>query len=185
METLVTYLRETRTTPKTFAKLIGVDADRLERMLEGKEPVDAGIAQRMVDATGGALILAELTADQARADVVIDLRNRFASDDEEIDVGRLEAILKPSLVSLLGGGRRRGDDHLPGLAAEAAAHTYVALSTVTTRRGADRLAQALRPVFAEILADFEAPASLTARLEKEARRAAETYFQARSEKRRA
>jgi DNA-binding transcriptional regulator YdaS (Cro superfamily) len=185
METLITYLRETRTTPKAFAKLIGVDADRLERMLTGAELVEAGIAQRMVDATGGALILADLTADEAREDVIVDLRSRFASDDEEIDVARLEAILKASLVSLLGGGRRRGDDHLPGLAAEAAAHTYVALSTVTTRRGADRLAQALRPVFAEILADFEAPVSLTARLEKEARRAAETYFQAPPEKRRA
>ena len=53
MEPLRTYLRETRTTPKAFAKIIGLDAARFERMLAGKEAIDPGLAQRMVDATGG------------------------------------------------------------------------------------------------------------------------------------
>ena len=35
METLLTFLRETRTTPKAFAKLIGVDAERFDEMQGG------------------------------------------------------------------------------------------------------------------------------------------------------
>ncbi len=186
MEPLLTYLRETRTTPKAFAKLIGLDVERLDRMLAGEELVDAGVAQRMVDATGGALLLEDLTHGAGdNQSVVLDFRSRFAAEAVEIDVDQLTDILKESLVSLLGGERRKGDDRLPALAAEAAVHTYLALSTVTTRRGADRLSQALRPVFSEILAESGAPAPTRQRLDREVRRAAERYFEARPEKRRA
>lgn len=185
METLLTYLRETRTPPKAFAKLIGLDAERFQRMLDGEEAIDVAIAQRMVDATGGALLLADLCDGRSAKDVVVDLRTRFASESDEIDVDRLSEVLKASLPALLGGDRRRGDDQLPALAAEAAAHTYLALSTVTTRRGADRLIQALRPVFAEILEESAAPASKRQNLDREVRRAADLYFRSRPQKRRA
>lgn len=185
MEPLLTYLRETRTTPKAFAKLIGLDADRLQKMLDGETPVEPAIAQRMVDATGGALLLEELTAFDESASVVVDLRSRFASGADDIDAGALTEILRTALPSLLGGGRRKGDDRLPALAAEAAAHTYLALSTVTTRFGADRLFQALRPVFAEILEESGAPAASRRRIDEEARRAVDAYFQARPQKKRA
>ncbi|MFZ5619178.1 MAG: hypothetical protein ACOZAA_17835 [Pseudomonadota bacterium] len=186
MEALETYLRETRTTPKAFAKLIGVEAERLARIIEGAEPVDAGLARRMVDATGGALILEDLAAESAAAGVVVlDMRSRLASDKNEIDAGRLEKVLAECLPSLVGGNRRKGDDRLPALAADAAVNTYLALSTITTRRGADRLAQALRPVFAEILEDLSAPKSARLKVDQTARQAADLYFQARPEKRRA
>lgn len=185
VETLLTYLRETRTTPKAFAKLIGVDAERLLRILDGAEPIDAGLARRMVDATGGALTLEDLAADgRSPGTVVVDMRSRIASDGVEIDAERLAKVLAACLPSLIGGNRRKGDDRLPGLAADAAIHTYLALSTVTTRRGADRLAQALRPVFAEILEDLTAPRSAHQKLDRAARQAADLYFQARPEKRR-
>lgn len=186
MEALQTYLRETRTTPKAFAKLIGVEPERLERILAGAEPVGCALARRMVDATGGALILEDLAAEGAAASgIVLDMRSRLAADKSEIDVGRLEKVLAECLPPLVGGNRRKGDDRLPGLAADAAANTYLALSTVTTRRGADRLAQALRPVFAEILEDLSAPKSARLKVDQTARQAAELYFQARPEKRRA
>lgn len=185
METLRTYLRETRTPPAAFAKLIGIGADRFEQMLAGETPIDSAIAQRMVDATGGALRLDDLCAARAGDAVVVDLRGRFASEVDEIDVEELAQILKGCLRAVLGGGRRKGDEHLPSLAAEAAAHTYLALSTVTTQRGEDRLIQALRPVFAAVLEESGASAMAYRRLDPEVRRAAVLYFQARASRRRA
>lgn len=183
METLLTYLRETRTTPKAFAKLIGLDADRLERMLAGDEAVDQGVARRMVDATGGALLLEEIS--NAGELSVVDMRAEFVAVTAEIDADVLTVVLEKTLPALIGGARRKGDDCLPALAADAAVNTYAALSTITTRRGPDRMIQALRPVFAEILEDLSAPASARQRLEGAARKSAELYFQARPQKRRA
>lgn len=184
MEALKTYLRETGTTSEAFAKLIGVDAVRFARMLAGVEAIDASAAQRMVDATGGALLLDDL-ADEAAGTAIIDLRGRFAVESSEIDVTRLTEILSRLLPQLVGGARRQGDEHLPRLAADAAANTYAALSTVTTRRGSDRLIQALRPVFAEILAELSAPARSHQRLQAVSEKAAELYFQEPSQRKRA
>lgn len=181
----MTFLRETRTTPKAFAKLIGLDADRFGRMLSGSEAIDPPLARRMVDATGGALILTDLIAQPPGAAAVVDLRDRFAAEAPEIDTERLTGILATLLPKLIGGARRAGDEHLPRLAADAAAHTYAALSTVTTRRGPDRLIQALQPVFAEILEDLSAPAASRRRLQQASEDAAALYFQALPHKRRA
>lgn len=185
MEALLTYLRETRTTPKAFAKLIGLDGDRFARLLSGEERMEAPIAQRIVDATGGAIFLNELIGNDGPAPVNVDMRSRFAAGSPDIDAARLAEILADLLPGMLGGSRRKGDDRLPGLAAEAAANTYSALSTVTSRSEADRLVQALRPVFAEILEELSAPALAHGRLEDQARKAAELYFRARPEMRRA
>jgi hypothetical protein len=176
MEPLRTYLRETRTTPKAFAKLIGVDAGRLERMLAGGEAIAPALARRMVDATGGALLIEDLSGEAPGAGVVIDLRERFAGQGAEIDATRLTEILSPLMPALIGGSRRKGDDRLPGLAAEAAANTYAALATVTSRSGSDRLVQALRPVFSEILEELSAPRAARQRIAQMARKAAELYF---------
>ena len=185
MDALMTFLRETRTTPRAFAKLIGLDADRFEGMLSGREPIDPALAQRMVDATGGALLLSDLLGGPANGATVIDLRDRFAAAASDIDVERLTAILAILLPRLIGGARRAGDEHLPRLAADAAANTYAALSTVTTRRGPDRLIQALQPVFAEILEDLSASAPARARLDSAARQAAGLYFPGPPKRRRA
>lgn len=185
MEALLTYLRETRTTAKAFAKLIGVDAEDFARMLSGEQHIGSSIAQRIVDATGGAIFLTELTGFDDAAPVILDMRSRFAAGAHEIDADRLAEILSDLLPEMLGGSRRKGDDKLPALAAEAAANTYSALSTVTTRSGADRLVQALRPVFLEILVELSAPGLAHHKLDLVTRRAAELYFRARPEKQRA
>ncbi|HNR77970.1 MAG TPA: hypothetical protein PKM48_12630 [Parvularculaceae bacterium] len=183
MDMLLTYLRETRTTPKAFAKLIGVDAAHFDRILAGAADIDATLAQRMVDSTGGALLLEDLISEAAGN--VIDFRSRLASEGGEIDIDRLADILRGILPDLIGGARRTGDDQLPGLAAEAAANTYVALSTVTSRAGADRLAQALRPVVSEILAEMSVPHQYRARSDESIRQAVALYFQADPKTRRA
>lgn len=183
MDALAAYLRETRTTPRTFAKLIGIDADRLARMLSGIEAVETPLAQRMIDATGGALNLDDLIRQAPGAGAVVDMRSRFAAEAPEIDVQRLTGVLAVLLPGLVGGARRAGDEHLPRLAADAAANTYAALSTVTTRRGPDRLIQALRPVFAEILSELSAPAASRRRLQQVSEEAAALYFQAPPQKR--
>jgi hypothetical protein len=185
MEALATHLRETRTTPKAFAKLVGLDADRFERILAGYEAIETSIAHRMVDATGGALLMVDLVEQSATAAPIIDMRSRFASAAAEIDTEKLAEILSMILPRLIGGARRLGDEHLPRLAADAAANTYAALSTVTTRRGPDRLIQALRPVFAEILSEMSAPASDHRRLPQAIEEAAAIYFQEPQRSRRA
>jgi len=183
MDALLTYLRETRTTPKAFAKMIGLDAAHFDDILAGCASVDVSLAQRMIDATGGALVLEDLVGDAVGN--VVDLRSRFALEGSEIDVEYLAEILMIVLPDLIGGARRSGDERLPGLAAEAAANTYAALSTVTSRSGADRLAQALRPVVLEILEEMSAPNKSHGDPEETIRRAAETYFQANLKTRRA
>lgn len=173
MEALAAYLADTRTKPDEFARLIGVKADDFHRMLEGRSPVTPGVAQRIVDAAGGALDLGDILG----ADVA-PLRACMKSGFAEIDVDRLATILARILPPLLGGARRMGDEYLPQLAADAAAHTYAALSTITTRRGEGRLIQALQPVFEEILEESSAGASRRALAADAATETARLYFQA-------
>lgn len=185
MDALIAFLRDTRTTPKAFARLIGLDAGRFERILSGEEAVDPTVAQRMVDATGGALQLSDLIYQTPAAATVVDFRGRFAGETADIDTDLLAGILATLLPKLIGGARRVGDEHLPRLAADATAHTYLALSTVTTRRGPERLIQALQPVFAEILEDLSAPEPARRRLQRTCEEAAALYFRAQPQARRA
>ncbi|MCB2113573.1 MAG: hypothetical protein KDD85_08495 [Parvularculaceae bacterium] len=183
MDALLTYLRETRTTPKAFAKMIGVDISHFDDILAGVAALDASLAQRMIDATGGALMLEDLVGETGGE--IVDLRSRFVAGGADIDVESLAGILAMLLPELIGGARRSGDKRLPALAAEAAANTYAALSTVTSRSGADRLMQALRPVVSEILEEMSAPRQPRRDPEAMIRRAAEIYFQANPKTRRA
>lgn len=185
MEVLKTYLRETRMTAAAFAKVIGVELSTVERLLAGQEVADLSLAQRMIDATGGALLLEDFIPEGPEGGRILDLRSRLSSQSCEIDADLLTRVLATVLPDLIGGSRRAGDEHLPRLAADAAAHTYLALSTITSRRGPHRLSQALQPVFSEILEDLSAPAAAHERLHHAIERATALYFQARSEKRRA
>ena len=185
MEALAAYIRETGTTPKAFARSVGIEPEHFGRILAGEASVDLSLAQRIVDIAGGAIVISDLLASPAGAAAVVDLRSRLAAESLEIDTDRLCEILTALLPKLVGGSRRAGDEHLPRLAADAAAHTYAALSTVTTRCGPDRLIQALLPVFAEILEDLSAPPALRRQLRCVSEETAALYFQAPSGKKRA
>lgn len=185
MEGLKTYLRETRMTAAAFAKLIGVDVETVDRLLSGDVIADFDLAQRMIDATGGALLHEDFLCGAAEGRSVLDLRSRFQAKSEEIDPSILADALSSAFPALIGGARRQGDEHLPRLAADAAAHTYLALSTITSRRGPDRLRQALRPVLLEILEEMSAAEAAFRRVDQAIETATSLYFQARPQKRRA
>ncbi len=174
MKALLDHLREIGVSEAAFARQIGIDPHLFQQMLAGNPALDYRLAQRIIDAAGGALTLGDLLGG---SEGVVDLRRRAAASDAEVDVEALERVLADILPALLGGANRKGDEHLPRLAADAVASAYAALSTVTTRRNADRLVQALLPVFAEILEEMSAPTARRSEADALARQAAERYLQ--------
>ena len=171
MQALLDYIEASGAGLDAFARAMAIPAGDLQRILEG-EPIDRRLAQRIVDVTGGAVTINDLLPD---ADRVVDLRARVAASDDEIDQEALTRVLAEILPALVGGANRKGDEHLPRLAADAVAGAYAALSTVTTRRNADRLVQALLPVFAEILEEMSAQPSRRAEAGQLAQEAAARY----------
>ena len=96
--------------------------------------------------------------------------------EEELDRARIETALAIVINHLAQHDERSLSPQIFALAAEAVVNTYVALSTVTTRQGADRLLQALRPVLAEIAKDFVDESLSRAALDEGARLATDFYF---------
>ncbi len=173
MKALADYLAETGASVEAFARAIALDPEELRRSLAGEALANTPVAQRIVDVTGGAVVFSDLIA----GGNVVELRGRAAPEDAEIDAAALTRVLAEILPELIGGAKRKGDDYLPRLAADAVASACAALSTVTTRRNSDRLVQALLPVFAEILAEMSATPSRRASAEPLARQAAARYLQ--------
>lgn len=173
MQALKDHLAAIGVSVEAFARMIALETDALELLLAGEAPPDRLVAQRIVDMTDGAVALADLAPHASR---VVDLGARAASMSAEIDQEALSVVLAEILPALIGGAKRKGDELLPRLAADAVASAYTALSTVTTRRNADRLVQALLPVFAEILEEMPVPPSRRAEAEPLAREAAERYL---------
>lgn len=174
MQILKDYLSASGLSVEGFARMIAVEAVDLRRILTGEAAPDRRVVQRIADMTDGAVTLEDLAPDASN---IIDLNARAAASNSEIDQARLERVLAEILPALVGGAKRKGDEYLPRLAADAVAGAYAALATVTTRRNADRLVQALLPVFAEILEEMSAPPLRRAEVEPLAREAAERYFQ--------
>lgn len=175
MQALKDYLGASGASVEAFARTIAVSAHELSRALQGEAVIDRRIAQRIVDATEGAVAMSDLIPG---AEAVIDLRARLAATDDEIDQAVLTRVLAEILPALVGGAGRKGEEHLPRLAADAVAGVYAALATVTTRRNADRLVQALQPVFAEILEEMPVHPSRRGEAGLLAREAAERYLRA-------
>lgn len=173
MQALSEYIAASGARIEDLARTIAVDAGDLERMLAGAMPMGRHLAQRIVDATDGAVSLADLVPEMAG---VVDLRSRQSASEYDIDQAALTRVLAEILPQLVGGAKRKGDEYLPRLAADAVANAYAALSTVTTRRNADRLVQALLPVFAEILEEMSAPPDQRAEAGSLAAEAAARYL---------
>lgn len=173
MQALKDYLAAIGVSVDEFARQIAVEASELRRLLAGEAAPDRRLARRIADMAGGAVTLEDLASG---ADCVIDLNARAAMSNDEVDQAALERVLAEILPALIGGAKRKGDEHLPRLAADAVANAYAALSSVTTRRNADRLVQALLPVFVEILADLPADPPRRNEAAALAREAAVRYF---------
>ncbi len=179
MQALRDYIEASAAGHDAFARRVAISAEDLQRIIEGAL-IDRRLAQRIVDATGGAVTIDELMPE---AGGVVDLQARVAASEDEIDQEALTQVLAAILPALVGGANRKGDEHLPRLAADAVAGAYAAMSTVTTRRNADRLVQALQPVFAEILEEMSAPPSRRSEVGPLAREAAERYLQTQARRR--
>lgn len=180
MQALKDYLAASGASVDDLARMIAVSADQLRRMIEGEIAIDRRLGQRIADVTDGAVTVSDLIPG---ADRVVDLRARIAAADDEIDEAALTRVLAEILPALVGGAGRKGDEHLPRLAADAVASVYAALSTVTTRRNADRLVQALLPVFAEILEEMSVPPERRREAGPLAQEAAERYLRSAARRR--
>lgn len=148
-----------------FAARLGASPSALETMMSGAAG-DLALARRIVDATEGAVSLDDLMG-AGLADFMA------AKTDEAIDTARLAAALEEALETLAGAPVPTA---LARIGAEAAAGAHAALARVTSRRGVDRLVQALRPVLEEMLQGSPAPAVPPARLERAAQDAAGLYY---------
>lgn len=155
-----------------FARRIGIEAGALQEIVDGARWPEPAIARRIVDATGGAVSFASLFGGE-RAPA--DLAPRRAGHDA-LDEAALSATLRGAMEQAVGAEKRRAFASEIDMAAEAVANTYAALATVTTRRNLeDRVAQALRPVLAEILQDYAANSVLPADLDQAANMLAALY----------
>ncbi len=181
MHPLQQYLSETGLSFAEFCRSAGIGVSELNEIVAGRKIPSVELAMRISDLTDGVVTIEDMMGGELS---VVDARIAFAHGTERIDEALLAQALSLTLPEVLGGGRRRGDVALPQLAAEAAANTYDALSTVSSHQGADRLVQALRPVLLEILAESFVVQIDRSVLEATLTRTSELYFQARQEKRR-
>lgn len=155
-----------------FARRIGVEAGVLQEIIDGARWPEPPIARRIVEATDGAVSFASLFGGE-RAPV--DLAARRANHDA-LDEAALSATLRGAMEQAVGAEKRRAFAREIEMAVEAVANTYAALATVTTRRNLeDRVAQALRPVLAEILQDYAANSATPRDLDQAAKRLAALY----------
>jgi hypothetical protein len=155
-----------------FARRIGVEAAALQEIIDGEQWPEPAIARRIVDATDGAVSFAALYGEE---NAPADLAARRIVDDS-LDEAALSATLRAAMEQAAGAEKRRAFSREIDMAVEAVANTYAALARVTTRRNLeDRVAQALRPVLAEILQDYAANSVLPADLDQAANQLAARY----------
>lgn len=171
MHPLKQYLSEVEESIQSFAERVGASRQTLYRIMNCVHTPKPALARRIVEATGGAVTLDALYDGPPGAAEIISLHPRF--DEPLLDLGRLKAAMSVVIDHLRPPQRPAVSADMLDIAAEAAAHTYAALSKVTTCQGPARLEQALRPVLEETLkecwghhprAALDRGASLAARL---------------------
>lgn len=181
MHPLKQYLRDVEEGVQEFADRVGVSRQTLYRIVSGVQAPKPMLARRIVEATGGAVTLAMLYGGGPTSAEIVSISAR--AEEPMLDHERLKIAFAVVINHL------RPADGAPlapaalDIAAEAAVNTYAALAKLTTRQGAARLAQALRPVLEEILKEsgtVPGPAAL----ERGADLAAQLYIQARAQQRR-
>ena len=162
MHPLKQYLRDMDEELQVFAARVGVSRHTIYRLISGANQPRPALARRIVEATGGSVSFEDLYISHA-APTNFTLRPKTPNGqatigEEALDPARIEMALAIVINHLAQHDQAPVAPQIFPLAAEAVINTYVALSTVTTRQGADRLLQALRPVLAEIAAETLASA---------------------------
>lgn len=160
-----------------FARRVGVRSRTLQRILAGEEWPSPALARRIVDATDGAVPFDALYGSFGD---VADFGARRGPDDT-LNQALLAEVLCAAMKDFAGSPDCEPWSREIEIAAEAVANTYAALARATTRQGLkDRVAQALRPVLAEILRDYGASGIPPARLDEMACCIAALYCETRS-----
>ncbi|MEZ5892481.1 MAG: helix-turn-helix transcriptional regulator [Parvularculaceae bacterium] len=171
MHPLKQYLVDVDERLQDFAERVGASRQTLYRIISGGQAPKPMLARRIVEATGGAITLSMLYGGGRDAAEIVGFAPR--AEDAALDRDRLRLAFAV-VVNHLRPDAPPPSPEMFDIAADAAASTYAALSRVTTRRGRDRLAQALRPVLEEILKETGAVPSSSA-LEHGADLAAQLY----------
>jgi transcriptional regulator with XRE-family HTH domain len=170
---LKVYIESSADTVAGFARRIGVARQTISRIIAGQQTPKPELARRIAEATGGAVPFEIFYGVQ-----VADLAERRVFE-EELDVDLLAPILRFVLRTIADPSAPAPRGDTIDVAAEAVANTHAALARVTTRRGPDRLAQALRPVLEEIRKESPELLLPLERLDEAAASAGALYFQAK------
>ncbi len=176
MHPLKQYLTDVDEPLQDFARRVGVSRQTLYRIISGRQTPKPALAKRIVEATGRAVEFGMLYKIGRQETNVTELGNGKVA--APLNQDRLGSALSVVVNHLTAGGEFSPPEEAINIAAEAVLNTYVALSTVTTRQGPNRLQQALRPVLGEILREYsdQIPDSL---LDQGAALATQLYFQSR------
>ena len=174
MHPLKQYLHDVDEPLQDFARRVGVSRQTLYRIISGRQSPKPALAKRIVEATGRVVAFEMLYKIAGQATNIVEMHNGKVVPP--LDPDRLKSALSIVVNHLTEGEQICPPDAAIDIAAEAVVNTYIALSTVTSRQGPNRLRQALRPVLGEILRDYSAriPDSL---LDQGAHLATQLYFQ--------
>ena len=178
MHPLMAYLKASNEALPAFADRIGANAKEVSEIVRGVVAPGITLARKIAAATGDAVTVEQLYSQSEQAcanNIVIDAFCR--TPFETLDVERLEATLLQVAIKKNGVEIRDPEKAAIALAAEAVVHTFEALAGITTRRGPDRLQQALLPVLEETLKDYSGRAPDQNRLREAAAEIARLYYQ--------
>ena len=174
MHPLKQYLQEIDEPLQDFARRVGASRQTLYRIISGVQAPKPALARRILEATGSAVAFEQLYVNKDQSGDTV--RLKAANDVDRLDRSRLKVVLAIVLNHLLPPDLPGASEQTSEIAAEAVVNTYVALSTVTSRQGPDRLQQALRPVLEEILQEYAGRPSRSA-LDHGTGLAMQLYFQ--------
>lgn len=174
MHSLKQYLKSVEEPITEFAARVGASRQTLYRIISRAQAPKPALARRIVEATGGAVSLEALYQDAPHNLPALEDR---VGDASGLDDARLKTAISAVYSHFAPRGAAPAPDEIVVSAALATLRVHEALSAITSRVGVERLAQALRPVLAEVLRDsgMRLPPHI---LERAAKLGAELYFDA-------
>lgn len=174
MHPLKRYLKSVEEPITEFSARVGASRQTLYRIISRAQAPKPALARRIVEATGGAVSLEVLYQDAPHN---VPLQEDEAGDAAGLDEVRLKTTIAAVYIHFAPRGAEPASDLVLSSAAMATMAVYEALSAITSRVGAERLAQALRPVMSEVLPDcgIRLPPHI---LERAVNLGAELYFNA-------
>jgi len=151
MHPLKQYLQDVDEKIQDFAQRIGASRQTLYRMFSGVQTPKPVLARRIVEATGGAVTLEMLYS--GKREGFADLVGYMAEQqvDPPLDVERLQLALSMAVNQMRCRRSQPPTPELLACSAEVSVAIYSALSPLTSRDGQDRIEQALRPAFEELM----------------------------------